>query len=367
MGYGKAPWTFKGRAWYQLSLVRADEARRHVPASLPLVELFGWTLGGFYLARYEDSPVGAFDELVALGGLVWDAPVSAAWAARVYVSNPEARRHGLRHVGLPSRLATFLVVEEDEEQEQGTPCLDSGSSSSSSKSSSSWWHPSAPGDRGSKSPPPPRAVVVEVRNAERAGSARALSAPVCRLRLPPVRAGRLAGTLAAPSHASDSDSDDQKQQQRRDDGAPWWQRVRWLDGPAIRLALPSFSGATPDVPGLLKYACALRTNVLPALVAGVEFPGRAGGKEEAETAGERERQGGRGEVIDLVLGGRPLVALCFNDMEMRVEEPVALPQRQQAHEEEGQQRQRRAQQQQGRRGLLWVRRQREGAIVAAAA
>ena len=61
-----------------------------------------YTLGGFYLARYSDSPVGAFDEFVALGGLVWDFPTSCAWAARVYVSNATARDHGLRVVGLPS-------------------------------------------------------------------------------------------------------------------------------------------------------------------------------------------------------------------------------------------------------------------------
>lgn len=80
-----------------------------------------YTLGGFYLARYTDSPVGAFDEvcaaarqrhasahdgaknghsavifkaltvsclqLVAVAGLVWNFPGSCAWAARVYVSD----------------------------------------------------------------------------------------------------------------------------------------------------------------------------------------------------------------------------------------------------------------------------------------
>lgn len=46
-----------------------------------------YTLGGFYLARYDDSPAGAFDELVALAGLVWNAPTSCAWAARVFVNN----------------------------------------------------------------------------------------------------------------------------------------------------------------------------------------------------------------------------------------------------------------------------------------
>ena len=71
------------RALYQLSLVKTSEARRFVPKELPLVELFGcvaaspckrrsgtrsddaarsYTLGGLYLARYDSSPAGAFDE-----------------------------------------------------------------------------------------------------------------------------------------------------------------------------------------------------------------------------------------------------------------------------------------------------------------
>lgn len=349
MGYGDAPWTFKGRAWYQLSLVRSEEARRHVPASLPLVELFGWTLGGFYLARYEDSPVGAFDELVALGGLVWDAPVSAAWAARVYVSNPEARRHGLRHVGLPSRLATFTVVEDDEGEE---------GERASTSSSCSWWRPPAPLAAAISSKAKPRSVTVEVCNAERPGSGRALSAPVCRLRLPPVRAGSLAGTLGAAFQQ-------QQQQQARGGGALKSPSSSPLaDGPSIRLALPSFSGATQDVPALLKYACALTTNVLPAPVARVEFPGRVvGGQGDEEEEDEKRRQG---EAMDLVLGGRPLVALCFNNMEMRVDEPetLVLPTAGQEHQQQTQQ-----QQQGGRRGLLWGRRRRGREVeeVAAAA
>lgn len=39
------------------------QAEKHIPPELKLVSLFGYTLGGFYLARYNDSPVGAFDEV----------------------------------------------------------------------------------------------------------------------------------------------------------------------------------------------------------------------------------------------------------------------------------------------------------------
>ncbi len=46
-----------------------------------------YTLGGFYLARYDDSPAGVFDELVVMAGLVWNPPTSCAWAARVFVNS----------------------------------------------------------------------------------------------------------------------------------------------------------------------------------------------------------------------------------------------------------------------------------------
>ncbi|KAK9909374.1 hypothetical protein WJX75_001229 [Coccomyxa subellipsoidea] len=127
MGYDEAPWVFKGRALYQLHLVEVEEAKKYIPSNFNLVSLFGYTLGGFYLARYTDSPVGKFDELVALAGLVWNPPSSCAWAARVYVSNWQARNHGRRHCGLPSRMAAF--EEKTELTEKSLP---------------SWWRQSGP-------------------------------------------------------------------------------------------------------------------------------------------------------------------------------------------------------------------------------
>jgi len=45
-------------------------------------------------------------------------------------------------------------------------------------------------------------------------------------------------------------------------------------GPRLRLALPSFSGATPEHPGLLRYACQLaaRIRVSPAVRVQVRAP-----------------------------------------------------------------------------------------------
>ncbi|MED6118184.1 Protein NEOXANTHIN-DEFICIENT 1, partial [Stylosanthes scabra] len=50
-------------ALYQLHLVKAEKARTHIPKEFKLVEAFGYTLGGFFLASYEDSPAGVFDEM----------------------------------------------------------------------------------------------------------------------------------------------------------------------------------------------------------------------------------------------------------------------------------------------------------------
>jgi len=103
-------WRFQGRALYHLSLIHADTARSHIPKHLQnqLVVFPGnVTLGGYYLAHYDDSPAGAFDELVVMAGLVWDGPLSCAWAKRVLVNSTEAYKHGKRTCGLPSGRAKF--------------------------------------------------------------------------------------------------------------------------------------------------------------------------------------------------------------------------------------------------------------------
>ncbi|KAF6169621.1 hypothetical protein GIB67_004013 [Kingdonia uniflora] len=87
--YAKPPWLFKGRhflydlhcvisALYQLHLVKAETARAFIPKEFKLVEAFGYTLGGFFLAHYDDSPAGMFDELVVIAGIVWNPPTSCA-------------------------------------------------------------------------------------------------------------------------------------------------------------------------------------------------------------------------------------------------------------------------------------------------
>ena len=286
------------------------------PLPRKLLLRYSYTLGGFYLARYDDSPCGAFDELVALAGIAWDPPVSAAWAARVLVSHGEARAHGRRHCGLPSAAASFASAAGGAVTSPASPSsraafdfsspseknLRGSSSSSSSRphasrssrssraSRSCWWHPRE--EKGS-------VVVVSnedssggglwKRRRNRGGNGQSSSSSsssegngrfICSLELP-----------ALPRRGGASENA--------------------FTGPRLNLKLPSFSGATAECPGLLKYACDLSARV--RLVKPVVV--RTGG----EKAGEKD--GGDSDCLSAVLGGKPLLCLEFGDMRMRVEEP----------------------------------------------
>jgi hypothetical protein len=227
-----------------------------------------------------------------MAGLVWNFPTSCAWAARVYVSNKEARDHGIRSVGLPSRTASFSATAPPAGQDAApssavadrprprAPFARAKAAARPAKAppaGPTWWEatdPAGPGPASSSS-------VVLIRSEDGAsGGARA----VCGLALPP----------APPPRA-------------------------WA-GPRLTLALPSFSGGTPACPALLQYACALATHVRPLRPARVLWPPGS----EASAGG-----GGGGAPPDLeclhrLLRGRPLVALAFEDMTMTVQEPVRV-------------------------------------------
>ena len=243
---GDAPWRFSGRALYQLNLVKSSEARKHVPADLKLVELFGYTLGGVYLARYEDSPAGTFDEMVALGGLVWNPPTSCAWAARVFVNDAGARAHGVKTCGLPSALARF--DDDDDARNAETH---------------GWWKNIKPPSVFAKArafAKGERAVrFEEKRRASRSETVRLrdgdTGVEVCSLALPGAGAGPL--------------------------------------GPRINVKLPSFSGRTEACPDLLKYSLDLRANV------------RLSGPILAETETEAETARAAGEATASRAGAAP--------------------------------------------------------------
>ena len=68
------------------------------------------------------------------------------------------------------------------------------------------------------------------------------------------------------------------------------------------LVVPCCSGNTADQPGLLQYSCRLTTNIRPSKAAKVE-----------STAAE---DSSHLEAVSHILGGKPILALCFDDMEV---------------------------------------------------
>lgn len=62
------------------------------------------------------------------------------------------------------------------------------------------------------------------------------------------------------------------------------------------------SGNTVDQPGLLQYSCRLKTNIRPSSAAKISTS-------DGNNADDLEVMAG-------VLGGRPVIALCFEDMEV---------------------------------------------------
>jgi hypothetical protein len=122
-----------------------------------------------------------------MAGLVWNAPLSCAWAGRVFVSNREARDHGLRHVGLPSRAAAFDAA-----------AAPAGAKQRRAPAPGSWWctRGSRSGDANGDAPAMSAAALgklldgkftdaVELRNCER--GQRGLATPVATFLMPPLR------------------------------------------------------------------------------------------------------------------------------------------------------------------------------------
>ncbi|KAL2547248.1 hypothetical protein Fot_16512 [Forsythia ovata] len=274
--YGKAPWIFKGSALYQLHLVKSETARAFIPKDFRLVEAFGYTLGGFFLANYEDSPAGIFDELVVIAGIVWNPPTSCAWAARVLVNSDEACAHGRKDVGLPSQVAKFSkkitalpkttksrfggflnMIGMDDSPDSANSCMD---------------------------------VQVSEGNGQAAED-------ICSINL---------GTTVPQPDSN-----------------------KWM-GPVIKISLPSFSGRTEYNPHLLKYSCQIECRVRAVPPAKISRPfvldmdrKISSERESSEMdSGEDKRK-----LSISVMLSKPILALEFNCLKMKVDAPTMVPER----------------------------------------
>lgn len=280
-GYGKPPWIFKGSALYQLHLVKAKTARACIPKDFRLVEAFGYTLGGFFLASYDDSPAGVFDELVVIAGLVWNPPTSCAWAAKVLVNSDEACKHGRKEVGLPSQVARFskritaIPKQQDSRSIGFLNMIGMGTSLSESR------------DR----------IDVQVT--------------------------QIKGPSAEDSSYFNLTS-----------LVPAFSLDKWM-GPTLKMSLPSFSGRTEYTPDLLKYSCKIHCRVRavhPVKVSGSAalLSGDMGKTSEIHSGCTtmvqitRDSIDNAADLSTAVMLSKPIFALKFSCMTMQVEAPVIV-------------------------------------------
>ncbi|BBG93830.1 hypothetical protein Prudu_001958 [Prunus dulcis] len=272
--YGKPPWIFKGR----------------------------YTLGGFFLANYDDSPAGVFDEsltgprlfspsqLVVIAGLVWSPPTSCAcdivkgWAAKVLVNSVEACDHGRKSLlagsgASKSRCETITAV--------------SGKSKSK--------------NIGFLNAIGMNAVFCEPRDC--------MDVQVTEINDPTfssfclIKSSMfLITSLVMAVPASNIGN--------------------WM-GPAIKMSLPSFSGRTEYYPNLLKYSCQIECRVRAVHPAKVSGPPSMP-KSEAEQSSEihhaiEEFMDNSKNLCVAVMSSKPILALKFSCMKMQVEAPVVVP------------------------------------------
>ncbi|KAL3835744.1 hypothetical protein ACJIZ3_010480 [Penstemon smallii] len=281
LGYGKPPWVFKGSALYQLHLVKAETARAIIPKEFKLVEAFGYTLGGFFLANYEDSPAGVFDELVVIAGIVWNPPTSCAWAARVLVSSDKACVHGREDVGLPSQVATFTkrvsAIPMTKKSRFGNFLHKIGIINDYSPGVGGYQKRSTTGN----------GMMIDIQVKEMMSNH--TSTDICSINL---------NNTPAP---------------------------KWI-GPAVKLPLPSFSGRTEYNPHLLKYSCQIECRlraVPPAKVSGpsplampmhdeVVVTSEYNGSETTDFTNSNYKR----ELSISVMLSKPILALEFNSLKM---------------------------------------------------
>ncbi|XP_057949114.1 protein NEOXANTHIN-DEFICIENT 1 isoform X2 [Malania oleifera] len=264
-------------ALYQLHLVKAETARALIPKEFRLVEAFGYTLGGFFLASYDHSPTGMFDELVVIAGIVWNQPTSCAWAARVLVNSDEACVHGRKAVGLPSHVAKFSKTI------KATPRHSKRNSMNAFLDMVGWG---------------PALEHRDVQVIEINGPA---AIDICTINY----------TTAASAVKFNKGT-----------------------GPVIKMSLPSFSGHTKYNPNLLKYSCKMECRVRavkPVKVSGPS-PAPKNDKDRSSDHGSLNSTGSTtGDNVEIarnlsisVMLSKPILALEFSCLKMQVEAPIIV-------------------------------------------
>lgn len=110
--YPAPPWVLRGWGYQTLQGVDIAAVRPVVPSSLRIVPVWpGKTLGGIYVASYEQGSVLQYHELIVCPALVWANGRLGFWISHVYVDDPSSMAGGREVWGLPKELASFEVDE----------------------------------------------------------------------------------------------------------------------------------------------------------------------------------------------------------------------------------------------------------------
>lgn len=96
------PWFFRGRVRFRPAMVSTPQEA--ASAGVPLLKLFGLSVGGFVCLEYDESPVGPYFEVVQMAAAVvserlWTA---ALWGSRLMVSDKDADTANRNVWGVPS-------------------------------------------------------------------------------------------------------------------------------------------------------------------------------------------------------------------------------------------------------------------------
>ncbi|KAL3938060.1 MAG: hypothetical protein SGARI_001890 [Bacillariaceae sp.] len=105
------PWRFQvSHIHYQFRWIKAEQAENHTPTNVKLLSFGGYTLGGLFCVAYENSPIGPYQEVAVLSGLVIKPssllflPHIGAWASHILVDSEDAMTYGKKYWGLPAKV-----------------------------------------------------------------------------------------------------------------------------------------------------------------------------------------------------------------------------------------------------------------------
>ena len=117
------PWSFQAsHIYYQFRWMKTEHVQKHtnLPTkdNLFLISFGKYTLGGIFCISYDESPIGPYNEIAILSGLVCSAKFPSvnsigAWASHILVDSEQAVKYGKQFWGLPAYYTSTISGMDD--------------------------------------------------------------------------------------------------------------------------------------------------------------------------------------------------------------------------------------------------------------